>query len=131
MSRYILWDHNSMVITPSGEVFTPQQWEERYPAAQLVDFVMSGGSMNGALMNEYSSMVDMYAQQGCDFSACTTKQECLDAIEAFEDAQNEAAQKKQQEEAEAEAQAAQDILDTNNRIADALQDLVVLNMPDA
>lgn len=130
MSRYILWDHESTVVTPSGEVFTPAQWEDRYPATQLIDYVMSGGAMNGALMQDYDGMVEMYRQQGCDFTGCTTKQSYLDKIEEFEDEQAEAERQRQQEEAEAEAQASQDLMDAQLRIADALDDLVVLNMPD-
>ena len=130
MSRYILWDHVSTVITPSGEVFTPAQWEDRYPATQLIDYVMSGGSMNGALMQEYDGMVEMYRQQGCDFTGCTTKQSYLDKIELFEDEQAETERQRQQEEAEEEAAAYEEQRNNNLRIADALEDLAMLSMPD-
>mgnify|MGYP003341718258 CR=1 FL=1 len=87
MARYQIWDKKSSVITPSGEVFTPEQWADRYPMARIegVDLVIAGGTINGAFCGEYSSMKEMYLREGCDFSDCETKQDCLDVIEAFED----------------------------------------------
>ena len=136
MARYILWDRQSSVITPSGEIFTAQQWHDRYPSAQVIDFVMSGeempmGYVSGALMQSYISMKNMYAQAGCDFTSIIDGQPVLDAIEAFEDAQAAAEEAARQEQAEAEAEAVERSMLDTQRIADALEDLVVLNMPDA
>lgn len=131
MSRYILWDHVSTVITPSGEVFTAEEWEDRYPATAHIDYVMSGGDMNGALMQSYGSMIEMYTAQGCDFSGCTTKQQRLDRIEQFEDAQAEAAREAEERRREEEEAAASEAEELALREVEALEDLVVLNMPDA
>lgn len=111
--RYVIWDEKSKVITPSGAVFTPEQWLDMYPMAKEDDIylVLSGGKINGAICNEYSMFVDIYAQQGCDFSNCETMQDHLDAIEAFEDARN---------------QEQSNYVSDQTRTADALEDLVVL-----
>ena len=113
MARYVVWDEKSRVITPSGEVFTAEQWLDRYPMAKEDDIylVLSGGKINGAICNEYSMFVEIYAQQGCDFSKCETMQDHLDAIEAFEDAQRESQG---------------NYVSDETRTADALEDLVVL-----
>jgi hypothetical protein len=95
MSKYIIWDKVSRVITPVGEVFTPQQWMDRYPMSKLdgIDLVISGESaVNGAFCNEYSSFVALYKEQGCDFTGCETRQDHLDKIEEFEKERNEAGQ---------------------------------------
>jgi hypothetical protein len=114
MSRYAIWNKRDQVITPIGEVLTPEQWISRYPMANVLDIVIGGGAINGAYCMEYTSFKEMYEKEGCDFSQCVTKQDCLDAIEAFEDARNN-----------------QPIGVTDEtRIADALEDLVVLSMPD-
>ena len=113
--RYVIWDKISNVITPIGEVLTPEQWLDRYPMGNVVDLVVAGGVINGACCMEYTSFKDNYVRQGCDFSECTTQQEVLDAIEAFEDEMN----------------APVDVITDETRIADALEDLVVLQMPDA
>ena len=114
MSRYVIWDKVSNVITPIGEVLTPAQWIERYPMGNVVDLVVGGGVINGAFCMEYTSFKDMYEEMGCDFSECVTQQDCLDAIEEFEYEMNH-----------------QDpTISDQTRIADALEDLVVLNMPD-
>lgn len=83
-TKYVIWDKTSNVITPVGEVLTPAEWIARRPVAGIVPTVVSGGTVNGAFFGIYSDMVDMYERMGCDFSACTTEQEHLDAIEAFE-----------------------------------------------
>lgn len=110
--RYVIWDEVSQVITPIGEVLTAEQWMDRYPIARLDGFqlVVAGGQINGAFCGVYSEMVDMYERMGCDFSNCVTQQEHLDAIEAFEDARN----------------AASDVVSDQTRIADALEDMVVM-----
>ena len=111
--KYQIWDKVSNVITPSGEVFTPEQWIAKYPVANILDTVCGGGDVNGSFFGIYSQMVEMYESFGCDFTGCETQQDYLNAIEEFENIQNE-----------------QPIYDDNTRIADALEDLVVLNMPD-
>ena len=113
MSKYAIWNKNDDVITPIGEVLTPEQWIERYPMAKILDIVIGGGTINGSFCMEYTSFVDMYKKMGVDFSECSTKQECLDLIEQFEDEQNSI-----------------QTIDSQTRIADALEDLVVLSMPD-
>ena len=111
--KYQVWNKTDNVITPSGEVFTPEQWLERYPMGRILDLVIGGGTINGSVCMEYTSFVDTYEKMGCDFSGCVTQQDYLDAIEAFEN---------------------QPVPDPGvpdeTRIADALEDLVVLNMPD-
>lgn len=131
MARYILWDHTSPVITPSGEVFTAQDWEDRYPAAQLIPYVMSGSDMNGALMQSYSSMKEMYARMGCDFTGLAEGQEVLNKIEQFEDEQAEARAEAERKRAEEEAEAEKRAEEMALREIEALEDIAVYNMPDA
>lgn len=88
VARYVIWDKVSDVITPIGEVLTAEQWIDRYPVARVLPTVCAGGTINGAFFGVYSQMVETYEKLGCDFSECTTEQEHLDAIEAFEDAMN-------------------------------------------
>ena len=110
--KYQIWNKTDNVITPIGEVLSPEQWLERYPMGRVLDLVIGGGTINGAFCGEYTSMVDMYTKMGVDFSGCVTQQDYLDAIEAYEDTPPEP------------------VTADETRIADALEDLVVLNMPD-
>ena len=114
MARYQIWDKTSSVITPIGEVLTPEQWIERYPVASAIKTVCAGGELNGAFFGIFSSMVDMYEKAGCDFSACETDQDYLDAIEAFEDAMNAPSTEPT----------------TDERIAAALEYQVMSSLPD-
>ena len=115
MSRYKIWDKATNVITPIGEVLTPQQWIERYPVANVLPTVCGGGAINGAYFGVYEEMVDLYTKQGCDFSECNTEQEHLDKIEEFEDEMNTVDTS---------------VVSTDERIASALEAQVLMSMPD-
>lgn len=88
--RYAIWDKSSPILTPIGEVLTAEKWIERYPIAGVdsVTVVCAAGEINGAFFGTLGQMVQMYDSQGADFSNCTTAEEKLEVIEAFEDEQN-------------------------------------------
>ena len=90
MSRYAIWDKQSPILTPIGEVISPEKWIERYPIAGLdsIKVVCAGGEINGAFFGTMGQMVETYSKMGCDFSECETDESKLEAIEAFEDAMN-------------------------------------------
>ena len=117
-NKYQIWDKTSNIITPSGAYFTPEQWIAEYPMAGIdgLDIVIAGGVINGAFFAEYSSFIKMYEDAGCDFSKCTSQQECLDAIEEFEKSR-------------AEGSGAR-VASPEERIAAALEAQVMLAMPE-
>lgn len=117
MSRYVIWDETSRVIVPTGKVFTAEEWLDRYPMARLEDIylVISGGTINGAFCQEYTSFVDIYTHQGCDFTGCETMQDHLDRIEQFEDERNTVND---------------NYINPEERIAAALEAQVMMAMPD-
>lgn len=90
MARYAIWNKTDAILTPIGEVLSAEQWIARYPIAGVstIKVVCAGGEINGAFFGTLGSMVEMYEKQGCDFSACESDQDYLDAIEAFEDEMN-------------------------------------------
>lgn len=116
--RYAIWDKISPVITPVGEVFTAEEWMQRYPVARVdsIKIVCQAGDINGGFYGVLSQMRAMWEQDGADFSACTTDEEVLEAIEAYEDARN--------------AEAA-DYVSTDERIAAALEAQNLMAMEDA
>jgi hypothetical protein len=116
MAKYAIWNKKDPVITPIGEVLTAEQWIERYPVASVpsIKVVCGGGEINGAIFGTLGSMIEMYEKQGCDFSACESDQDYLDAIEAFED----------------EMSAPSTEPTTDERIAAALEYQVMSSLPD-
>lgn len=90
MGKYKVWNKADPILTPVGEIFTADQWIERHPIAGLpsITVVCAGGEINGAFFGTLGQMVDIYEQQGCDFSLCNTDREKLDAIEMFENNRN-------------------------------------------
>lgn len=116
MKRYAIWNKTDPIITPIGEVLTAEQWKERYPVAGVpsITVVCGAGEINGAFFGTLGQMVQMYAAQGADFSACITNEDKLEVIEAFEDAMNAPSNEASAEE----------------RIAAALEYQVMASLPD-
>lgn len=90
LKRYAIWDKQSPIITPIGEVLAAEQWIERYPMAGInsITVVCGAGEINGSFFGTLGQMVQMYEMQGADFSEAVTDIEKLEVIEAFEDAIN-------------------------------------------
>ena len=114
MKRYAIWDKVSPIITPIGEVLTAEQWMNRYPVARVdsVSVVCAAGEINGGFFATLGQMVQTYEAMGCDFSKCTTPEDKIDAIEAFDEAKEaeaKAAEEEARAKAEAEAQAQADL----------------------
>ena len=88
--RYAIWDKKSNVITPSGSVFTPEQWIKKFPVAGLenITVVCAAGEINGGFFGTLGQMKQQYENMGADFSEASTDEAVLEVIEAFEDEQN-------------------------------------------
>ena len=116
-TRYQIWDKTSTVITPSSEMFTPEQWIGRYPWINIPGTVpvIAAGMFNGGFIGELGEMKRMYESQGADFSECTTDQEVLDKIEEFETNPNPDAVA---------------YISPEERIASALEAQVMMSLPD-
>lgn len=115
--RYAIWDKQSNIITPIGEILSADQWKERYPVAGIdsITVVCSAGEINGGFFGTLGQMVQMYEAQGADFSECVTDEDKLDVIEAFEDLLNTPSTNPTTEE----------------RTAAALEFLALSSLPDA
>lgn len=88
--RYAIWDKQTDIITPVGEVLTPEQWIARRPIAGIssVTVVCSAGEINGGFFGTLGQMVQIWENQGADFSDCETDEARLERIEALEDEAN-------------------------------------------
>ncbi len=84
--KYAIWNKQDPIITPIGEVLSPEQWINRYPAAGLpsIKVVCAAGEINGAFFGTLGGMRQNYELRGADFSECETDQDVLDVIEEFE-----------------------------------------------
>ena len=88
MSKYQIWNGTDTVYTYGPPYkFTPEEWMDKYPWAEITPCVISGeGAINGAFCMPLAEMISQATKQGCDFSACTNDAEALATLEAFEDA---------------------------------------------
>lgn len=103
--KYAIWNKQDPILTPVGEVLTAEQWIERYPIAGVpsITVICAAGEINGAFFGTMGQMVEMYTDQGCDFSGCETAEDKLAAIDVFEEAKNAAAAAERQNKQETEA----------------------------
>lgn len=90
MKRFAIWDKQTPIITASGAVYSPDAWIELHPSFGLdnITAICAAGEINGAHYFTLGQLVDNYSRQGCDFSACKTDEDKLNAIEAFLDARD-------------------------------------------
>ena len=113
MARYAIWNKKTDVVTPIGEVLKAEQWFNRYPwiAIETAVPVVASGFFNGGFCGELSQMKAICEAQGAIFEDGLTAEKLLEAIEAWEDAL---------------AYASTGVVSDETRIADALEDMVVL-----
>ena len=132
MSKYAIWDKTSPVITPVGEVFSAEQWIQRYPVAgiETITVVCAGGEINGGFFGTLGEMVRRAEAEGCDFSECVTNEQKLEKIEAFEIAMAAETRAKAQEAAEAEAQNATITADSLASIAASMEYQNMMTLED-
>lgn len=110
MKNYAIWNKQDNILTPIGEVLTPEKWIERYPIAGIesITVVCAAGEINGGFFGTLGEMVRIAEAQGADFSKCTTDEEKLAVIEALEE------QKLAEAKAKAEEAAQQQALDSES-----------------
>lgn len=87
--RYSIWDKSSDILTPSGAVYTAEEWKNQYPIARVegITIIGSAGEINGGFFGTLGQMKQICEQQGAIFEEGLDNQQLLDAIEAWEDEQ--------------------------------------------
>lgn len=115
LNKYQIWDKVSNVYTPSGNMYTAEEWINKYKWINIPGMVpvMSAGNINGAMIADLASMKKNAIAQGCTFTDGMTDEQVLEAIEAWENQKSE--------EAKAAVQEAANTPTTEERIAAALE----------
>jgi hypothetical protein len=85
--RYKIWNGTDNLVTPIGEVLTPQQVHERFPASAIagIKWVIADNPISMSVFMEFEATKAMYKQQGAPITDDMTDQEVLDAISDFEE----------------------------------------------
>lgn len=85
--KYKIWDRQETLITPIGEVLTPEQVITKYPAAQVpsVKWIIADQPINMAVFMEFEATKNFYKQQGVPITDDMSDQEVLDAISDWEE----------------------------------------------
>ena len=88
MKQYAIWNKKDNIIVPTGQIYSAKEWMEKYPVAKLdnITVLCGAGEINGSFFGTLGQMVHSYENEGADFSQCTTDEEKLAVIEAFDDA---------------------------------------------
>lgn len=121
LNKYQIWDKVSNVYTPSGNMYTAEEWINKYKWINIPGMVpvMSAGNINGAMIADLASMKKNAIAQGCVFEEGLSDEQVLEAIEAWED--------ERAAEARAAAEEAANTPTTEERIAAALEYQNLLN----
>ena len=85
--KYKIWDKTENLITPIGEVLTPQQVIKRYPAAGIegMKYIVANQPISMAVFMEFESTKNTFKKYGAAITDGMTDQEVLDAISAWEE----------------------------------------------
>lgn len=85
--KYKIWNKQDNLITPTGEVLTPQQVFERYPAAAVngIKYIICDTPINMAVFMEFEATKEHYKRLGVPITDTMTDQEVLDAISYWEE----------------------------------------------
>lgn len=121
LNRYQIWDKVSNVYTPSGNMYTAEEWINKYKWISIPGMVpvMSADNINGAMIADLASMKKNAIAQGCVIEEGLSDEQVLEAIEAWEE--------QRAAEAKAAAQEAANTPTTEERIAAALEYQNLLN----
>ena len=85
--KYKIWNKTDNLITPVGEVLTPSQVIEKYPAAGIegIKFIIADQPISMAVFMEFESTKSAYKQQGAQITDDMTDEEVLEAITLWEE----------------------------------------------
>jgi hypothetical protein len=85
--KYKIWNKQDNLITPIGEVLTPQQVFERYPAAAVssIKYIICDAPINMGVFMEFEATKEYYKRLGVSITDTMTDQEVLDVISAWEE----------------------------------------------
>ena len=121
LNKYCIWDKTSNVYTPSGNMYTAEEWINKYKWINIPGMVpvMSAGNINGAMIADLASMKKNATAQGCTFTDGMSDEQVLETIEKWED--------QRAAEAKEAAQEAANTPTTEERIAAALEYQNLLN----
>lgn len=87
MAKYKIWDRETSLVTPIGEVLTPEQVFARYPASSLTDmkYIICDAPISMGVFMEFEATKEHYKRLGAPITDDMTDQEVLDAISYWEE----------------------------------------------
>ena len=85
--KYKIWHKKSNLVTPTGEVLTPQDVFKRYPASALegMKYIVCDAPISMGVFMEFEQTKEHYKRLGVPITDDMTDQEVLDAISAWEE----------------------------------------------
>ena len=87
MAKYKIWDRETDLVTPIGEVLTPEQVFARYPASSLpnIKYIICDAPISMGVFMEFEATKEHYKPLGVPITDDMTDQEVLDAISYWEE----------------------------------------------
>lgn len=90
--KYKIWDGQETLVTPIGEVLTPEAVRAKYPVATIpgMKFIIADSPIQLQVWDEFTGIKEMYKKLGAGITDEMTDQEVLDAVSAFQETPVEA-----------------------------------------
>lgn len=87
MAKYKIWDRETDLVTPIGEVLTPEQVFARHPASKLpnMKYIIYDAPISMGVFMEFEATKEHYKRLGVPITDDMTDQEVLDAISHWEE----------------------------------------------
>ena len=87
MPKYKIWDRETSLVTPIGEVLTPGEVFARYPASGLANmkYIICDAPISMGVFMEFEATKEHYKRLGAPITDDMTDQEVLDAISYWEE----------------------------------------------
>lgn len=87
MAKYKIWDKQTTLVTPTGEVLAAEQVKAKYPASALptMKYVICDAPISMGVFMEFTATKEHYKALGVPITEEMTDQQVLDAISCWED----------------------------------------------
>lgn len=85
--KYKIWNGTDTIYTPDGKKFTPDEWREMWPWANIpgVKMIIQDAPINGQVAMEFEQTKTVYKSSGAKITNDMTDEEVLAAISEFEE----------------------------------------------
>ena len=87
MAKYQIWNKTDNICTPSGKMYTAEEWARKFQWTNIsgAKMIITTGIINGGVALEFETTKAQYKKIGANITDDMTDEQVLAAIEEYED----------------------------------------------